>query len=332
MITQSSLRQFFSVAIMLVLAGLICTHLYFLIDAFLGAIILGIISVKPIRFLVKRKLYPMLAEWLFLISTMIILIVPIVLFLFFLKNKWNLIFKFINQYIHSIEILGQKINEKTGIIIVNQDLLQSTAMTLTSNVPSLFNSSLYFMINLGVMYLLLYFFIKDKASILKGVFSLLPLHHSNRTNLFHLTYQSVLSNALIMPLVALAQALCAWLGFIIIGLENSFIWFIASFFASMLPFFGAGIIFIPLGFFLIIKGSTGNGIFILIWGIALVGTIDNFLRMYFMKRIDHTHPLITFLGVMMGLNLFGFLGIIFGPLLISMLFILIKIYKKEYNS
>jgi predicted PurR-regulated permease PerM len=332
MITQSSLRQFFSVAIMLVLAGLICTHLYFLIDAFLGAIILGIISVKPIRYLVKKKINPLLAEWLFLISTIIILIIPIVSLLFFLKNKWNSIFNFINQYIHSIEILGQKINEKTGIAIVNHDLLQSTALTLTSNVPSLFNSSFYFLINLGVMYLLLYFFIKDKASILKGFFSLLPLHHSNRTNLFHLTYQSVLSNALIMPLVALVQALCAWLGFIIIGLENSFLWFVATFFVSMLPFFGAGIIFIPLGFYLIINGSTGRGIFTLIWGITLVGTIDNILRMYFMKKIDHTHPLITFLGVMMGLNLFGFLGIIFGPLLISMLFILIKIYKKEYSN
>jgi hypothetical protein len=73
MITQSSRRQFFSIATMLVLTGLICTHLYFLIDAFLGAIILGIVSVKPIRF-----------------------------------------FKFINQYIHLIEILGHKINEKKG--------------------------------------------------------------------------------------------------------------------------------------------------------------------------------------------------------------------------
>ena len=114
MITQSSLRQFFSVAIMLVLAGLICSHLYFLIDAFLGAIILGIISVKPIRYLVKKKINPLLAEWLFLISTIIILIIPIVSLLFFLKNKWNSIFNFINQYIHSIEILGQKINEKTA--------------------------------------------------------------------------------------------------------------------------------------------------------------------------------------------------------------------------
>jgi predicted PurR-regulated permease PerM len=70
----------------------------------------------------------------------------------------------------------------------------------------------------------------------------------------------------------------------------------------------------------------------MLWGIILVGTIDNFLRMYFMKKIDHTHPLITFLGVLMGLNLFGFLGIIFGPLLISMLFILIKIYRKEYSN
>jgi len=332
MITKSSLRHFFLLLILIGLSFLIFTNLYFIIDAILGAIILAFISVKPIQYLIKKKLNPMYAEYIFLLGTIIVLILPILTCSLIIKNKWDSIFNFIIQYSHSISSLGKKINEYTGIEIINAELIKTSTLNITSYLPKVFNSSLHILVNLGVMYLVLFFFIKDKASILKGVFSLLPLQESNRTNLFHLTYESVLSNAFGMPLVALAQGLLAWIGFFIIGLNNSFVWFIATFFFSMLPFFGAGIIFIPLGLFLILKGSTSSGIFIILWGIILVGTIDNFLRMYFMKKIDHTHPLITFFGVLMGLNLFGFLGIIFGPLLISMLFILIKIYKKEYSS
>ena len=70
---------------------------------------------------------------------------------------------------------------------------------------------------------------------------------------------------------------------------------------------------------------------ILIYGTLIAGTTDNLFRLYILKKIDNVHPLITLIGVVVGIPLFGFMGVIFGPLLVSVLMALIKIYKAEYD-
>jgi predicted PurR-regulated permease PerM len=71
---------------------------------------------------------------------------------------------------------------------------------------------------------------------------------------------------------------------------------------------------------------------ILIYGIVIVGSTDNLIRLYVLKRLDNVHPLITLIGVIIGIPLFGFIGLIFGPLLISLFLIIVKIYKQEYGK
>jgi predicted PurR-regulated permease PerM len=71
---------------------------------------------------------------------------------------------------------------------------------------------------------------------------------------------------------------------------------------------------------------------ILIYGIVIVGSTDNLIRLYVLKRIDNVHPLITLIGVIVGIPIFGFIGLIFGPLLISLFLIIVRIYKKEYGE
>ncbi|MCB9202662.1 MAG: AI-2E family transporter [Flavobacteriales bacterium] len=77
------------------------------------------------------------------------------------------------------------------------------------------------------------------------------------------------------------------------------------------------------------NGQTYEGVFTLIWGTVVIGSVDNIFRFTLLERLDNIHPLITVFGIIVGLNLFGFLGLIFGPLLISLLFILIDIYREE---
>lgn len=331
MISNSVLRQSFLILIIVGLSLLLFSNLYFIIDALLGAIILAILSVKPIRFLEKRKIKPTMAKWIYFLGAILGVVIPIFSLVLVLKNQWSSILGFLNHYSQSIEIIGQKVNEKMGMNIVNEDLLKSVALKISAFVPKILNSSIDLLTTLGVMYFLLYFFIKEGSALGKGALSILPLKDTNRENLYTLTYQSVMSNTLMMPLVALVQAIIAWIGYLIAGVNNSLIWFLATLFASMIPFFGAALIYIPLGIFLFVKGQQTWGIFILLWGFIAVSSSDNILRIFFMKKFDNTHPLITFLGVLAGLNIFGFLGIIFGPLLISSLIILIKIYREEYT-
>jgi len=328
--TQTSLKQFFLIAIIIGLSILLFYNLYFILDALLGAIIIAILSVKPIAFLEKKKIKASRAELIYFIGAILAIIVPITVLVIVLRSQWNSIYNFLNHYSQSIQIIGQKINEETGLDIVNGELLKTMAIKVSSLIPKVLNSSLDLVTTIGVMCFLLYFFIKEGSALRKGFLSILPIKESNKETLYNLIYQSVMSNTLMMPLVALVQAIIAWIGYLIIGVNNSLIWFFATFFASMIPFFGAGLIYIPLGILLFFKGQQTSGIFIIIWGIIAVSSSDNILRIFFMKKFDNTHPLVTFLGVLAGLNIFGFLGIIFGPLLISLLLILIKIYREEY--
>jgi predicted PurR-regulated permease PerM len=331
MISHTALRQSFLIALILGLSLLLFTNLYFIIDALLGSMILGILSVKPIQFMVRRRIKRSHAELIYFTGALLGVLVPLTILFFVLKGQWSSFFHFLQGYGQSLEIIGQKLNEKFGISLVNEDMIKSTAIKISSFVPKLLNSTLDLLTTIGVMYFLLYFFIKEGTSIRRGLLSILPLKDSNRESIYSLTYQSVLSNSLMMPLVALFQGLIAWVGYALAGVSHSFIWFVATFLASMIPFFGAALIYIPLGILLFFKGQQSAGIFVMVWGFAAVSSADNFLRIFFMKKFDNTHPLITFLGVMAGLNIFGFLGIIFGPLLISLLLILIRIYREEYN-
>ena len=81
---------------------------------------------------------------------------------------------------------------------------------------------------------------------------------------------------------------------------------------------------------LFVQGERGKGIAMGIWGFGLIGLVDNLFRFILNKKLGDIHPLITVFGVIVGIQLFGFIGLIFGPLLISMFILLLKIYSSEF--
>jgi predicted PurR-regulated permease PerM len=100
---------------------------------------------------------------------------------------------------------------------------------------------------------------------------------------------------------------------------------------SMIPVIGTTIVWLGLCIFLFASGDTGYAIGLLIYGVAIVANVDNVFRMIWQRKMADVHPLITVLGVFVGISLFGFVGIIFGPLLISLFILLLKIYRDEFD-
>ena len=99
----------------------------------------------------------------------------------------------------------------------------------------------------------------------------------------------------------------------------------------MIPFIGTLVGILPV---FILTISTGNEFAawgILIYGLIVVGSTDNIIRLFILRKLDNVHPLITLIGVIVGVPLFGFIGLIFGPLLISLFLLVVKIYKKEFG-
>ena len=98
----------------------------------------------------------------------------------------------------------------------------------------------------------------------------------------------------------------------------------------MIPFVGTLLGIIPVFILELSTGNTFTAWGILIYGLVVVGSTDNIIRLYVLKKLDNVHPLITLVGVIVGVPLFGFIGLIFGPLLISLFLVLLSIYRKEY--
>lgn len=101
----------------------------------------------------------------------------------------------------------------------------------------------------------------------------------------------------------------------------------------MIPFVGSALGTVPVFLLALSNGDSfqaWGGIFI--YGIVAIGATDNVFRLYILKRLDDVHPIITLVGVLVGVPLFGFIGLIFGPLLISLFLIVVRIYKKQYGQ
>lgn len=142
----------------------------------------------------------------------------------------------------------------------------------------------------------------------------------------------VRANALGIPMVAFAQGLVSLIGFMVFDIDSPFFWAGMVAIGSMIPFVGALLGTVPAFILTLSAGHAFQAWGILIYGLVIVGSTDNFIRLYVLRRLDNVHPLITLIGVIVGVPLFGFIGLIFGPLLISLFLVIVRIYKKEYGQ
>lgn len=133
-------------------------------------------------------------------------------------------------------------------------------------------------------------------------------------------------------MLALIQGIFAAVGYWLFGLQEPVFWGLMTGFFSFLPVVGSTLIWLPAAIYQLSIGMTWQGVAILLYGILVISVVDNVFRFVFQKKFADVHPLITVIGVIVGLQLFGVPGIIFGPLLISYFLIMLRIFREEFLS
>jgi predicted PurR-regulated permease PerM len=131
-------------------------------------------------------------------------------------------------------------------------------------------------------------------------------------------------------LTASIQGLAVGLAFWVLGVSNPLFWGVVTVIFAILPVVGSGLVWGPGAASLAIEGRWGSAIGLAIWGIVVVGNVDNVIRPLVFRRWAQIHPFVTVIGAFMGLRLFGLLGLLIGPLAISYFFELIRMYRVEY--
>ena len=187
-------------------------------------------------------------------------------------------------------------------------------------------------IGIGVVLwvLSLYYFYVDGERWLKAIQNLLPLPERHSTAFFR-EFRSVAHAVFFGNIVtAIAQGVLGGIAFLIVGLPAAVLYGALIALAGVLPLIGAILVWGPAGIYLILQGRVAAGVFMIAWGVLVVGTVDNVLRPILTKGGLRMHPLLVFLSIFGGLGAFGFAGVLLGPLFAALFFAAVRIYAAEF--
>ena len=159
---------------------------------------------------------------------------------------------------------------------------------------------------------------------------LLPFSRSVGRDALHEIRMIVRSNAIGIPLLAAVQGVVAYLGYLLFGAPSPLFWGVLTCLATIIPIVGTALVWLPLALYMGLEGSWGPAVGLALYGTLVVTHVDNVVRFVMQKRMADTHPLVTVFGVFVGLSLFGFMGVIFGPLLLAMFVFCVDLFKRKY--
>lgn len=333
MINPKIIRQIFILLLILLMGTLIFREMMPYLSGVLGAITIYVLLRKWMQLLVKKKGWrPDIAAGLLMLLSFVGILLPVAGIVMMLGNK-------IGRAVNNSEKVASALKEqvvqwedKLGYELSSQIDVSAISGWLSDNLQSFAGSTFNIFIAIGLMYFMLYYMLTNRRELKESLFEYIPISKKNLRKIGDESHAMVRSNALGIPLVALAQGIIALIGFLLFGIEDAFFWFVIVTIGSMIPFVGTLVGILPVFILTLSNGNTFQAWGILIYGFVVVGSTDNIIRLYLLKKLDNVHPLVTLIGVIVGVPLFGFIGLIFGPLLISLFMIVMRIYKREYGK
>jgi predicted PurR-regulated permease PerM len=201
-----------------------------------------------------------------------------------------------------------------------------------TNIDSLFSKAAGFVLGAVVLLFALYFILRDGKSLKRQLVNLSPLPDRQDEQIFSKLNSAVHSVVWGSLAVGLIQGVLTGIGFAIFGVPSPALWGSVAVVAALVPGIGTALVLIPGVVYLFATGSAGMAIGLLIWGAIAVGLIDNFLGPLLINRGVKIHQFLILLSVLGGLSFFGPIGFIAGPLVLSLLFALLEIYKENLKS
>jgi predicted PurR-regulated permease PerM len=327
------IRQVLVLALIILIAGLLIKQLFVFLPGILGALTLYILSRSYyFKLIFSKKWRKGWTALLFILFYIVIISFPIYLSVNLVSPKVNELLRNQDKVVASVQSVADAVAAKTGMEILSAENIKTAAQKISSIVPMLLSSTATILANLFMMFFLFYFLLVGGRDMEKNLSKLIPLKPANIDILAKETKMMIKANAMGIPIICIVQGLFAALGYYLFGVKDWALWgFLTGIFAFF-PLVGTMIIWVPLCIYVFAQNHALAALGLTIYSLLVTGNVDYIARISFMKKIGDVHPLITVLGVIVGLNLFGFVGLIFGPLLISYFLILVKIYVNEFSD
>jgi predicted PurR-regulated permease PerM len=332
-IFNDRLRQVLLLALIIFILFILIGNLYFLLPGILGGITLYILGRNLyFRLVFKRKWSKGWTALLFILVFLIIVAIPIYISVELVSPKINSLIKNQDKVMAALHTFSERVFKLTGFKLLEDENVKNISDKISSMVPRLINSTANILTNLIMMFFLLYYMLVNGRQVERYLQRIIPLERANVDKLASETKTLIRANALGIPIICLIQGIAATIGYWIFGVEDWQLWgFVTGVFAYF-PLIGTMIVWVPLVVYQFSMGDNLMATGLTIYSIIVTGNVDYITRLSLMKKMGNVHPLITVLGVIVGLGLFGFVGLIFGPLLVSYFLVLVKIYMNEFTD
>ena len=312
---------------------LVIKELYLFLPGVLGALTLYILSrANYFQLVYHRKWKKGWSAGLFILYYLMLIGLPVFLAVTLISPKINSFLANPNETIASVKQSIAIIQQKLGFKLISEASLSNSLSKLSAFVPSVLNSTANLITNLAIMLFVLYHMLINGSEMERMLNRIIPLRQENINMLASETKKMVRANALGIPLISIIQGVTATLGYFIFGVKEWGLWgFLTGVFAFF-PVVGTMVVWVPLVLYMYATGDTWNATGLLLYSVLVTGNIDYIARVTLLKRMGDVHPVITILGVIVGLGLFGFIGLIFGPLLLNYIIVLFNIYMNEFTD
>jgi predicted PurR-regulated permease PerM len=332
-IDPNRIKQVIFISILVLFGVLLFVQFTSFIPAILGAITFYVLMRKSMhKMMYKRKWNKDLAAALLMFTSFLVILVPIWALVSVLGSKVSYMMEHSDSVMASLQSVGKKIEHTFHVALLSPANLAKMQTMITNSLPNILAGTFATLTSIAIMYFILYFMLVNSVEMEDYLYEYIPLKDENIGWIGSELGNLVFANAIGVPLIAILQGIVALIGYAIIGVPDIMFWFIITSIASMLPFIGAAAGYIPLSLLLFAQNENFKGIAVLIYGFVIIGLVDNVFRIFLGRKLGDVHPLITVFGVIIGVNLFGFIGLIFGPILIALFLLLMKIYTNEFGT
>ena len=312
---------------------------FFIFRPFWIVLILGVsisIIFYPVYTWLKKGHLPnWLAAFLTLIFFVLVLCIPLfgigsIVF----DQSQNLYHSIVNNNGNAgpfINIIGSKINHilPKGMHFDINEIFSNFISFLTNNIANIFSATIAALFSFILLLLTIFYFLKDGEEWKKTLLKLSPLSSTADKKIIDRLTQTI--NGVIKGylLIAFIQGALMGIGLAIFHVPNPAIWGVIAGIAAIIPPLGTAVVSVPAVIFLFVTGSTGLSIGLLIWSVLIVGMGDNVLNPYIVGHKINVPPFLILFSVLGGITLLGPVGILIGPLTVSLLYTLTEIYQSE---
>ena len=302
------------------------------VAAIFGAIVLAYLFHPIYNFFYKWIKNETISAFITTLLVLIVLLLPFILVGNAVFNETSNFFFAIRDI--NFEELGQKylgniFGENIDVSSFLKDGLNRLSISLIQTLDDFFLNIPQKLLSLLVMVFVMFYLFKDGKRLLFTIKEALPLKRKYKEDIAQKFNDTIYATMYGVVLTAIIQGIIGGIGLWIFDVSSPILWTSVMILAAMIPFIGAAFVWLPAAIFKLALGDSFNGLGLFLYGLLIVSTVDNIVRPKIIGSKSKVHPALILIGALGGIKIFGLIGIVIGPLILSVLTVLFHLYLTE---